>query len=79
MLLCMCYVHVYHSSINLFTGRWSNPAIIGECMPPARGFVIEGISNCRAVIFGGCAYKNGVDNVKNDVYLLEIAVDNVVS
>ena len=48
-------------------------------MPPTRGFVIKEISNCRAVIFGGCTYENGVDNVKNDVYLLEIAVDNVVS
>ena len=47
-------------------------------MPPARGFVIEEISNCRAVIFGGCTNKNGITDIRNDVYLLEIAVDNVV-
>ena len=48
-------------------------------MPPARGFVIEEISNCRAIFFGGCTNKNGITDVRNDVYLLEIAVDNVVS
>ena len=66
-------------SVNVFTGEWSNPAIIGECMPPTRGFVIEEICNCRAVIFGGCSNKNGITDIRNDVYLLEIAVDNVVS
>lgn len=59
-----------------YIGEWSNPAVVGECMPPAHGFFVEKISNSRAVLFGGCGSMN---DVKNDVYLLRLSVNNIVS
>ena len=37
----------------MYLGKWSNPSIIGQCIPPASHFVIDKINNTRAVLFGG--------------------------
>ena len=56
-------------------GKWSNPSIIGQCIPPASGFIIEKINNTRAVLFGGLENK---DAYSNNIYILEISVSTVV-
>ena len=33
--------------------KWSNPSIIGQCIPPVSDFILEKINNTRAVLFGG--------------------------
>lgn len=45
-------------------------------MPPAHGFFVEKINNSKAVLFGGCGSMN---DVKNDVYLLKLSVNDIVS
>ncbi|XP_019861846.1 PREDICTED: probable serine/threonine-protein kinase DDB_G0271682 [Amphimedon queenslandica] len=69
-----------HSMYNLSSRKWSNPSIIGQCIPPVSGFVIEKISNTRAVLFGGLetdgeAKVTITDNIYN--IILEISVSTV--
>ena len=53
--------------------------VIGQCIPPANGFILEKISNTRAVLSGGIM-DDGTDLTYNDnLYLLEISVKVVVS
>ena len=58
-------------------GKWSNPSIIGQCIPPASYFIIDKINNTRAVLFGGvksdCFFTHS-----DNVYILEISVSTVV-
>ena len=56
-------------------GKWSNPSIIGQCIPPARAFIIDKINNTRAVLFGG---RENDDTYNNNIYILEISVSTVV-
>ena len=60
-------------------GKWSNPLIIGQCVLPASGFIIEKINNTRAVLFGGVEI-DGDDKatITNNIYILEISISTVV-
>uniref|UniRef100_A0A1X7SXY0 Uncharacterized protein n=1 Tax=Amphimedon queenslandica TaxID=400682 RepID=A0A1X7SXY0_AMPQE len=44
-----------HSIYNISSRKWSNPSIIGQCIPPASHFIIEKINNTRA--FWQCIKK----------------------
>ena len=59
----------------LLLGQWIIPEIIGQCMPPNTGFVMEAVNNTRAIIFGGLV---GV-TVSNTLYILDINNHTVVS
>ena len=60
-------------------GKWSNPSIIGQCIPPATGFIIEKINNTRAVLFGGVEIDDDAkDTITNNIYILEISISTVV-
>ena len=56
-------------------GQWIIPEITGQCMPPNSTFVMESISNTRAVVFGG--YVQGT--LSNTLYILDIINHTVVS
>uniref|UniRef100_A0A1X7USX4 Protein kinase domain-containing protein n=1 Tax=Amphimedon queenslandica TaxID=400682 RepID=A0A1X7USX4_AMPQE len=67
-----------HSMYNLSSRKWSNPLIIGQCIPSASGFIIEKINNTRAVLFGGVEIDG--DNkatITNKIYILEISISSV--
>ena len=59
----------------LLLGQWIIPEIIGDCMPPTGGFVLEAVNNTRAIIFGGRIE----DIVSNTLYILDIINHTVVS
>ncbi|XP_019860823.1 PREDICTED: acyl-CoA-binding domain-containing protein 5-like [Amphimedon queenslandica] len=59
-----------HSMYNLSSGKWDNVLIIGECIPPADGFIIEKISNTRAVLFGGIVQDEAT--ASNNIYILNL-------
>ena len=56
-------------------GQWIIPDIIGQCMPPNAGFVMEAVNNTRAIIFGGRVEGT----VSNTLYILDIINHTVVS
>ena len=56
-------------------GKWSNPSIIGQCIPHTAYFIIDKINNTRAVLFGGLEND---DTYSNNIYILEISVSTVV-
>ena len=62
----------------IFLGKWSNPSIIGQCIPPASYFIIDKINNTRAVLFGGKERDDTVTTDSNNIYMLEISVSTVV-
>uniref|UniRef100_A0A1X7TMD3 Protein kinase domain-containing protein n=1 Tax=Amphimedon queenslandica TaxID=400682 RepID=A0A1X7TMD3_AMPQE len=67
-----------HSIYNISSRKWSNPSIIGQCIPPASGFIIEKIDNTRAVLFGGTETDDdSEDTVTNNIYILEISISTV--
>ena len=67
--LTRCFLFV------LLLGQWIIPEIIGQCMPPNVGFVMEAVNNTRAIIFGG-----EVENTSsNTLYILDIINHTVVS
>ncbi|XP_019852406.1 PREDICTED: uncharacterized protein LOC109582195 [Amphimedon queenslandica] len=67
-----------HSMYNLSSRKWSNPSIIGQCMLPANGFVIEKINNTRAVVFGGRETDDDAkETVTDNIYILEISISSV--
>uniref|UniRef100_A0A1X7T9G4 ZU5 domain-containing protein n=1 Tax=Amphimedon queenslandica TaxID=400682 RepID=A0A1X7T9G4_AMPQE len=68
-----------HSMYNISSREWSNPSIIGQCIPPASGFIIEKINNTRAVLFGGKETDDdeSEDNFTNNIYILEISISTV--
>ena len=53
--------------------------VVGQCIPPASGFIIGKINNTRAVLFGGLE-NDGTEEetVSNNIYLLELSVSTVV-
>ncbi|XP_019859844.1 PREDICTED: kelch domain-containing protein 3-like [Amphimedon queenslandica] len=65
-----------HSIYNISSRKWSNPSIIGQCIPPAYDFIIEKINNTRAVLFGGVETDDD-DTVTNNIYILEISISTV--
>ena len=64
--------------LNFNLGKWSNPSIIGQCIPPAESFIIEKINNTRAVLFGGVETGEDEDTITNNIYILEISIRTVV-
>uniref|UniRef100_A0A1X7TZP2 ZU5 domain-containing protein n=1 Tax=Amphimedon queenslandica TaxID=400682 RepID=A0A1X7TZP2_AMPQE len=56
--------------------KWDNVFVIGQCnIPPADGFVLEKISNKRAVLFGGIVQDDKTEAIaSNDMYLLNIDI-----
>uniref|UniRef100_A0A1X7T0D1 Uncharacterized protein n=1 Tax=Amphimedon queenslandica TaxID=400682 RepID=A0A1X7T0D1_AMPQE len=67
-----------HSMYNLSSRKWSNPSIIGQCIPPASHFVIEKINNTRAVLFGGVVTDDDAKDTRtNNIYILEISINTV--
>uniref|UniRef100_A0A1X7SNC8 Uncharacterized protein n=1 Tax=Amphimedon queenslandica TaxID=400682 RepID=A0A1X7SNC8_AMPQE len=67
-----------HSIYNLSSRKWSNPSIIGQCIPPAGAFIIEKINNTRAVLFGGVETDDDAENTfTNNIYILEISISTV--
>ena len=56
-------------------GQWIIPEIVGQCMPPNGGFVMEAVNNTRAIIYGGKVE----DKVSNTLYILDIINHTVVS
>ncbi|XP_019859853.1 PREDICTED: U-box domain-containing protein 35-like [Amphimedon queenslandica] len=67
-----------HSIYNLSSGKWSNPSIIGQCMLPADGFIIEKINNTRAVLFGGAVTNDDAKTTfTNNIYIIEISISTV--
>ncbi|XP_003385415.2 PREDICTED: uncharacterized protein LOC100638082 [Amphimedon queenslandica] len=67
-----------HSIYNISSRKWSNPSIIGQCIRPAFGFIIERINNTRAVLFGGIETNDDAKiTATNNVYLLEISITTV--
>ena len=64
---------------NFNLGKWSNPSIIGQCIPPADDFIIEKINNTRAVLFGGAEIDDDAKSTAtNNIYVLEISISTVV-
>ncbi|XP_011405237.2 PREDICTED: uncharacterized protein LOC105313472 [Amphimedon queenslandica] len=78
-----------HSIYNISSREWTNPSIIGQCIPPAYAFIIEKINNTRAVLFGGMeteddtALFGGLETdddrtlARNNIYILEISISTV--
>uniref|UniRef100_A0A1X7SWV7 Attractin/MKLN-like beta-propeller domain-containing protein n=1 Tax=Amphimedon queenslandica TaxID=400682 RepID=A0A1X7SWV7_AMPQE len=67
-----------HSMYNLSSRKWSNPSIIGQCIPPANSFIIEKINNTRAVLFGGLETDDDAKTTAtNHIYILEISISTV--
>uniref|UniRef100_A0A1X7UM19 Uncharacterized protein n=1 Tax=Amphimedon queenslandica TaxID=400682 RepID=A0A1X7UM19_AMPQE len=67
-----------HSIYNISSREWSNPLIIGQCIPPASHFIIEKINNTRAVLFGGIETDDKAkDTATNNVYILKISISTV--
>uniref|UniRef100_A0A1X7SU98 Uncharacterized protein n=1 Tax=Amphimedon queenslandica TaxID=400682 RepID=A0A1X7SU98_AMPQE len=67
-----------HSMYNLSSRKWSNPSIIGQCIPPANNFIIEKINNTRAVLFGGVETDDDDEDTRtNNIYILEISISTV--
>uniref|UniRef100_A0A1X7SYK1 Uncharacterized protein n=1 Tax=Amphimedon queenslandica TaxID=400682 RepID=A0A1X7SYK1_AMPQE len=67
-----------HSMYNLSSRKWSSPLLIGQCIPPASGFIIEKISNTRAVLFGGAEADDAENTATNNIYMLEIFISTVL-
>ena len=55
----------------LILGMWSNPKVIGQYVTLFGGFVMEKLSNIRAIVFAG----SELDAVAgSDVYILDISI-----
>ena len=62
-----------HHAFHYYLGKWGNASVIGECIPPVDGFIIEKISNARAVLFGGIVQDDKTEaTASNNMYLLNI-------
>ena len=57
----------------LIIGMWSNPEVIGQCVTLFGGFVMEKLSNTRAIIFGG-SELNASSAAVGSVYILDISI-----
>ncbi|XP_019856879.1 PREDICTED: uncharacterized protein LOC105314149 [Amphimedon queenslandica] len=62
-----------HSMYNLSLGKWDYVSVTGQCIPSADGFIIEKISNTKAILFGGIVQDDTTEaTASNDLYLLNI-------
>ena len=59
---------------NTISGVWNNPKIIGRCVMLTGGFVMEKLSNTRAIIFGGTELDAGSAAAVGSVYILDISI-----
>ena len=50
---------------------WSNPKVIGQYVTLFGGFVMEKLSNIRAIVFGGSESDAAVGS---DVFILNISI-----
>ncbi|XP_019853472.1 PREDICTED: kelch domain-containing protein 1-like [Amphimedon queenslandica] len=67
-----------HSIYNILSRKWSDPSIIGQCIPPASDFIIEKVNNTRAVLFGGIETDDdAMTTDTNNIYILEISISTV--
>ena len=55
----------------LILGMWSNPKVIGQCVTLFGGFVMEKLSNIRAIVFGGSELDAAAGS---DVFILNISI-----
>ena len=62
----------------IFSGKWSIPAITGQCVVPTANFVFQKTSNSQVVMFGGAEDDGTGVKSSNNVYILKISIDNVV-
>ena len=51
-------------------GEWVIPNISGQCMPPNAFFVMEAITNTRAIIYGG--RDENLKTTYDTIYIVEI-------
>ena len=54
----------------LILGMWNNPKVEGECVTLFGSFVMEKLSNIRAIMFGG----SESDAAAGSVYILDISI-----
>uniref|UniRef100_A0A1X7TVM8 Protein kinase domain-containing protein n=1 Tax=Amphimedon queenslandica TaxID=400682 RepID=A0A1X7TVM8_AMPQE len=66
-----------HSMYNISSRKWSNPSVIGQCIPPSSFFVIESIENTKAVLFGGMEIDDDKKTPTSNIYILEISISTV--
>ena len=59
--------------IILILGVWTNPVAIGRCETLFGGFVMEKLSNTRAIVFGGSDLDAG-SAAAGSVYILDISI-----
>ena len=59
----------------LILGMWSNPEVIGQCAIFFGSFVMEKLSNTRAIVFGGADVDT---KSQGSMYLLDISISKVV-
>ena len=62
-----------------YVGQWSTPTISGQRPPPTDAFTLNKLPNNdkRGIMFGG---GNGTtDTHYNDIYVIELTKDTVVS
>ena len=57
---------------------WNNPKIIGQCVMLIGSFVMEKLSNTRAIIFGGTELDAG-SAAAGSVYMLDIHVSILIN
>ena len=57
----------------LILGMWSNPEVNGQCVTLFGGFVMEKLSNTRAIVFGGSELDAG-SAAAGSVYILDISI-----
>ena len=70
---------IYHQVISvwlsgaifmLILGMWSNPKVDGQCVTLFSDFVMEKLSNTRAIVFGG----SELDAAASSVFILDISI-----
>ena len=53
---------------------WSNPEVTGQSVTLFGGFVMEKLSNTRAIVFGGSELDAGSAGSAGSVYILDISI-----
>ena len=63
-------LRLFGKVFNTISGLWNNPKIIGQCVMLIGSFVMEKLSNTRAIVFGG----SELDAAAGSVYILDISI-----
>ena len=58
----------------IILGVWSNPEVTGQSVTLFGGFVMEKLSNTRAIVFGGSELDAGSAGSAGSVYILDISI-----